>query len=425
MRFTMYDNIKNTNTKDILFRTEMLENYLKGFLTEKELSGKLNITERHARNLIKKYKEQGKVGLLHNLRGKVSNHSIDRSLKEKVLKLTKEKYFDFGPTLLSEQLIKNENIKINIETLRLWLKENKLINKLRKRKPYRTKRERKEYFGEMLQIDGSFHEWFISSNIVNKEDRKACLINLIDDNTNTIELMFDKQETTKCASLLLWKWIQKYGIPQSIYCDRRNMYITEKDKNKEKTELNNPKGYFRQMCDNLNIQIIEANSPQAKGRVERGNKTHQDRLIKLMRLKNITNIEEANKYLEEEYVKEHNEKFASQIMNTNTNGKTTNISDKTMNVNNKIYCQLNNTDNIVDIHKKLDSNIALNDICYVEEVRKLRNDWTISFKGKWYQLKRESQYNVPTKSTVYVRLYIDGAIGIFYRNHPIKYEEIG
>ncbi|MDR2760256.1 MAG: hypothetical protein LBB09_00205, partial [Rickettsiales bacterium] len=119
----------------------------------------------------------------------------------------------------------------------------------------------------MPQIDGSFYEWFISSDIINKEDKKACLINLIDDGANTNLMLFDKQETMVCACRVLWLWIQKYEIPQSICCDRRNMYITDKDNNKEKTELNNPKGYFRTMCDNLNITIIPANSPQAKGRV--------------------------------------------------------------------------------------------------------------------------------------------------------------
>jgi transposase len=391
-------------TKDIFYKIEVLEQHLSGKITVVKLAEKLNLSKRQTQRVINRYRNSGRLSLIHKLSNKSSNHSLDKDLKEKVLKLAKEKYFDFGPTLMSECLKKRDNIIINIFTLRLWLKENKLINKLRKRKSYRTKRERKKYFGDMLQIDGSFHEWFTSQNIVNKEDKKACLLNLIDDNTNIIELMFDKQETTKCASLLLWKWIQKYGIPQSIYCDRRNMYITEKDKNKEKTELHNPKGFFRTMCNNLNITVIEANSPQAKGRVERGNKTHQDRLIKLMRLKNITNIEETNKYLDEEYIKEHNEKFALQIMN----------------MNNKI----NNTDNIVDIHRKLEDNITLDDICYIEEIRKLRNDWTVSFKGNWYQLKKESQYNIPSKSTVYVKMYIDETIGIFYGNHPIKYEEI-
>jgi hypothetical protein len=392
--------------KDILFKVEILEQYLSGKITAAKTAKLLNVSKRHAWKIIKKYKEQGKISLLHGLSNKPSNHNISKEIKEKILELMKTKYYDFTPTIASECLQKYDNLLVKPNTLGVWMRKEHLQSKLRKRKPYRTKRERKEYFGSMLQIDGSFHEWFVSSNITNKEERKACLINLIDDNTNIVELMFDKQETTKCASLLLWKWIQKYGIPQSIYCDRRNMYLS--DNNKEKIELNNQKGYFRQMCINLNITVIQANSPQAKGRVERGNKTHQDRLIKLMRLKNITNIEEANKYLEGEYVKEHNEKFALQITNNSNN-----------NNNNA-----NNISNIIDMHRKLNEDKTLNDICYVEEIRKLRNDWIVSFKGKWYQLKKESQYYPPTKSTVYVRMYTDETMGIFYRNHSIKYEEI-
>jgi transposase len=404
-------------TKDIFFKTEMLEQYLSGKITATRVAKMLNVSERQFWRIVKKYTKQGKIGLLHSLYGRPSNHSLNEDLKEKVLKLAKDKYFDFGPTLMGECLKNKEGITINPFTLRLWLKENKLIDKLRKRKPYRTKRERKEYFGDMLQIDGSFHEWFISPNITNKEDRKVCLLSLIDDATNTMELMFDKQETTKCASLLLWKWIKKYGIPLSIYCDRRNMYITDSDRSREKTELNNPKGFFRQMCNNLNILVIQANSPQAKGRVERSNKTHQDRLIKLMRLKNIKNIEEANKYLDEEYIEEHNKRFAVAI-NSNKKG------GGAKNHNANIAIGTDSDVSIVDAHRKLDKNITLNDVCYVEEVRKLRNDWTISFKGKWYQLKKQSQYYPPTKSAVYVRLYTDETMNIFYRNNPIKYEEI-
>jgi hypothetical protein len=155
--------------------------------------------------------------------------------------------------------------------------------------------------------------------------------------------------------------------------------------NKEKSELNNPMGYFRRMRDNLNIKVMEASSLQAKGRIKRSNKTHQDRLVKALRFKNITNIEEANKHLDKEYIKEHNKKFSIII-------------------------------DIVDIHRRFSKDKTLNDICYVEKTRKLRNDWTVSFKGKWYQLKKQSQYYPLTKSTVYIRMYLDGTIGIFYSN---------
>jgi hypothetical protein len=249
----------------------------------------------------------------------------------------------------------------------------------------------------MLQIDGSFSEWFITKErIMNKEDRKACLLNLVDDNTSIIELMFAKQETMKCACLLLEKWINKYGVPYSLYCDRRNMYIS----NKDYEELNNPRGYFRTTTNNLNINIIAANSAQAKGRVERGNKTHQDRLTKLMRLKIITSIEEANEYLEEEYIKEPNEKFALKIEDN--------------------VC-LTDIPKEIPINKETGKKVTLDDICYMEEIRKVNNDWTISYKGKLYQLKRQSNYNPPCKSSVYVRKTMDDKVFIFYRGITIEY----
>lgn len=389
----------------ILYRIEIIEKCINGKITENKASKLLNISIRQIQRLIKKYKENGKISLFHGLTNKESNHSINKDIKNEVLELIKTKYYDFGATLLNECLDRYENIKVNRETLRLWLKENKLRCKIRRRKPYRQKRERKLHFGEMLQIDGTFHKWFITDEIKfdNENNRKACLINLIDDATNVNELLFDKQETMNCACLVLWNWIKKYGIPYSIYCDKRNMYVS----NKYYEELNNDKGLFRQMCNNLNIRVITANSPQAKGRVERSNQTHQDRLTKLMRLRNIKTIEEANNYLLDEYIKEHNKKFAINIKNTK---KYTNIN--------------NNINDIIDIHTKISKSIKLDDICYTEEIRKLNNDWTISYKNEWYQLKKQSKYNPPCKSTVFVRKTINGVIKIFYRNNEIEYNKI-
>jgi transposase len=203
-------NVENTtnnkNSDNFLFKIDLLEKYLKNKLSASKIANILNISIRQVRRLVKNYKEQGKLSLLHKLTNKPSNHIIDKDLKEKVLELAKTKYIDFNATLLLECLLKYDNIKVHHETLRLWLKQNKLQSKTRKRMPYRQKRERKQCFGTMLQIDGTFHDWFILNK--DKNQRKACLINLIDDNTNIIELMFDTQETIKCACLLLWKWIK-------------------------------------------------------------------------------------------------------------------------------------------------------------------------------------------------------------------------
>jgi hypothetical protein len=185
------------------------------------------------------------------------------------------------------------------------------------------------------------------------------------------------------------------------------MYLSSKDINKEKSELNNEKGYFRTLCNNLNIRVQVANSPQAKGRVERSNGVHQDRLTKLMRLKNITNIGEANRYLVDEYIEEHNNNFS--LITKTVEGKLINKETGS---------------EITDIHRPLKDGVTLNDICYMEETRKVNNDWTVYYKGECYQLKKQSIYHPPTKSTVYVRKDMEGNVSIFYRNIRIEYTAI-
>jgi hypothetical protein len=166
----------------------------------------------------------------------------------------------------------------------------------------------------------------------------------------------------------------------------------------------NEKGYFRTLCNNLNIHVQVANSPQAKGRVERSNGVHQDRLTKLMRLKNITNIEEANKYLIDEYIEKHNNRLS--LITKAIDGRL---------INKETGWE------VVDIHRPLKDNTALNDICYMEETRRVNNDWTAYYKGECYQLKEQSIYHPPCKSTVYVRKDIEGNVSIFYRNVRIEY----
>jgi hypothetical protein len=165
--------------------------------------------------------------------------------------------------------------------------------------------------------------------------------------------------------------------------------------------------FFKIEMSYWGLFIIEANSPQAKGRVERGNKTHQDRLTRSLRFRNIVTIEEANRYLEKEYIEEHNNKFS--LTTKTLNGKL---------INKETGLE------VVDVHRLFGKDVSLNDICYIEEIRKVNNDWTISYKGILYQLRKQSIYRPPCKSTVYVRLYIDESISIFYRNIPIEYTQI-
>jgi transposase len=355
-------------------KEEWIRIYIKGKITRKEGGERIGISVRQFQRLVKRYQKEGINGLYHRLEGKASNHKYQEEFKEKVLELLRNKYWDFGATLASEHLMEEENINVNKETLRLWMRKEKLLVKHRKRKPYRRYRERKPRFGEMLQIDGSFHNWF------GVDKPKACLLNLIDDATSVNICLFDKEETVRGACTLLWKWIKQYGIPLSIYADRRNTYISE--------DFIQANGLFGQMCKSLSIKTIPAFSPQAKGRIERSNQTHQDRLIKKMRLKNIQTIEQANNFLPS-YLSKHNKLFS---------------------------IAPNNSDNA---HRPLKPNTKLDDICFIEIPRKVACDWTVKYKGITYQIIRK--YYCPAKSTVYIRESFSGTIYILFKNQSLSY----
>jgi len=275
---------------------ENIKRYEKGKITIKEMSETLKMSARQVYRIIRKYKQEGIQGLYHGNRNKPSHNNIDYTNRRLIMSLIRDKYYDCGASYASELLEEYEGIKINRETLRLWMKQEQLLIKQRKRKPYRKRRKRKTAFGEILQIDCCFDYWF------GRDNPKACLINLIDDATSYNLCYFDSQKTIRATTLLLWKWIKKFGIPQSIYADRRNAYI-----NYDLTASNN---FFGNLCRNLKIQTIPAFSPQAKGRVERSNRTHQERLIPKLRIHNITTIDNANKYLSNYYLPNHNKKFA-------------------------------------------------------------------------------------------------------------------
>lgn len=353
-----------------------LQLYESNKINAQDLARELNISKRQVYRIIKRYKEEGLRGLLHKGKDKPSNHHIEEARKEEILRLIKEKYYDCGPSYASELLLENEGIEINRETLRLWLKQEQLLIKQRKRKPYRQRRERKASFGEMLQIDGCFDYWF------GRDNKKACLINLIDDATSYNLCYFDEQETIRAATIVLWQWIEKFGIPQSIYADRRNAYINY--------DLSESSNFFGNLCRNLKIQTIPAFSPQAKGRVERSNRTHQERLIPKLRLNNITNITKANKYLKAYYLPSHNKKFALPIQEDN--------------------------------HRKLPPKAQIDDYAYEISERKVANDWTVKYKSKTYQILRKNY--CPAKSTIYIKETFTGKTILLFKNQELAYKII-
>src|SRR5579859_7793248 len=266
------------------------------------------VSYRQAKRLWKRYREEGAQGLRHRSVGRVSARAKPGRFRRRVLKLVREKYGEgegerFGPTLAAEHLASEDGLRIDAETLRRWMLAEGLWNRQRQRKAYRQRRERRRHFGEMVQMDGSFHAW------LEERGPQGCLIDLVDDATSTTWAQLGEQETIWAVVDALRAWIERYGVPLAVYVDWKNLYQRAATP-KERLRGEEPVTQFGRMCAKLGIALIAASSPQAKGRVERIHGTHQDRLVKKMRRKRITTHAQANQYLETEYLPEHNRRFA-------------------------------------------------------------------------------------------------------------------
>jgi len=240
-----------------------------------EASRLLGLSQRQIYRILKRVKTEGSKGIVHKLRGRKSNRGYPEELREKIIRIYRKQYSDYGPTLFSEMLEEYHNISLNRETVRNWLRQRSITTSLRKKRPHRRKRERRSCLGELLQFDGSYHDWFEGRGA------ESCLLNCVDDATGRVYLKFALSENTQDVLLTMWEYVNKYGIPRSIYTDRASVYYA-------KGKLTD----FGRAMKQLNIELIIAKSPQAKGRVERFNRTLQDRLIKALRREGISNIAE-------------------------------------------------------------------------------------------------------------------------------------
>ena len=345
-------------------RKIILEDVLKGRVSLKDAAPKLGVGYRQAKRLKAKYVKKGDKGLVHGNRGKPGNHVYDENFKQRVLSLYKDKYQGFGATFASEKLLELDGVEIKAETLRLWLLSSNLLTRQRKRKAYRKKRERRERFGELLQIDGSDHDWFGIGE-------RCCLLNIVDDATTTTLSQLDTGETCKVLLSTFWLWVKRYGVPKAVYVDLKSLYVSPVkriDNDIEKT-LN----VFERTCNLLGVEIIKAYSPQAKGRVERNHGVYQDRFVKELALRNIKTIEVANAFLLNDYIDKINMKFAKQPAKQE------------------------------NAHTRASVHGDLNQIFCWEYVRVLRNDFTVRFDNGFYQLEKAQKVRLKVKNKITVR----------------------
>lgn len=372
-----------TMSKKDLSRYTVVEQVLEKRIKQVKAAEMLGVSDRHFRRLLKAYKEQGAKGLLSKKRGKPSNRRLPEKLKAQTIKLMKTKYEGFGPTLGREKLKENDNIKIAKETLRQWMIEAGIWQQRRVKKPKlhqsRTRRSRE---GELIQMDGSPHDWFEGRR------KKCCLLGFIDDATSKImHLQFEESETTKGYLKGFEEYIDKHGKPISCYSDRHSIFrINIREDGyvrKDVTQLG-------RALQELDIELICANSPQAKGRIERLFNTLQDRLVKEMRLRKISTIEEANGYLPE-YIESHNNQFGVEAYEKE------------------------------NMHRKIEEDLS-EILCWKTE-RTISKNLEIGYEGKLLQIQEKPTREMQrSKATIIEKL--NGEIKIIYRGKELKYREL-
>jgi transposase len=359
-------------------------------LTLKSAAVLMEVSYRQAKRLYGRYRAEGAKGLKHRSAGRASNRAAPRRLRTQVLALIRKKYSGevderFGPTLAAEHLASEDGVTIDHETLRRWMLAAGLWSRARKRSPHRRRRQRMAHFGELVQLDGSFHPWF--------EDRgpQSCLLTLVDDATGRSLGRFGAQETIWAAVAILRSWIEQYGIPRALYTDWKNVYVRRPSQEERETGVE-PLTQFGRMCAALGIKIIPASSPQAKGRIERNHGTHQDRLVKKLRRKGIADVEAANAFLAAEYWAEHNRRFAQ----APASGDDFHVAPRGQ---------------------------PLDKIFRLQETRTVSNDWVVRYANRFFQLERQSD-RPPARSTVDLFEDVTGHIEIRYRGRVMRWTEL-
>ena len=377
-------------SEEELRRVEVLARVRSQQLAVSDAARLMRVSYRQAKRLWKRYREEGAVGLKHRSAGRESNRACPPKFRRQVLELVRKKYGGdvgerFGPTLAAEHLGAEDNLQVKAETLRLWMLQAGLWSRERKRRKHRRRRERKEHFGEMVQMDGSFHAWMEERGV------EGCLIDMVDDATNTTWAQLGEQETIWAVADGLRAWIERCGVPLVIYVDWKNLY-KRRATPKEQLRGEEPVTQFGRMCAKLGIELIAASSPQAKGRVERIHGTHQDRLVKKLRRKQISSHAQANVYLEREYLPEHHRRFARVAAKAE------------------------------DYHRRAPRTIELDRIFRLERERRISQDWVVRYENRFFQL--ESRAYAPAEGQVLVCEGRHGSIAIEYRGRALPYQEI-
>jgi hypothetical protein len=341
---------------------------------------------RQIRRIKKRVQKDNKPGIIHKGIGKTSNRKLADTFITKFLALIREKYSDFKPTLAAEKLKENHGMTISGETVRKYMAQAKMwrIKGRRSGNSRHVWRERKDNYGEMEQFDGSYHHWF------EQRGAEICLLLSIDDATGEItHAKFDTNEGVHAVFHFWLEYFDMHGLPLSIYLDKFSTYKINHPSAVDNADLMTQ---FQRAMKRVGVEVIHAHSPQAKGRVERVFQTLQDRLVKELRLRNISTIAEANLFLKK-YIPKFNKQFAVVPKNP------------------------------ANFHRKISPQTRRNlpQIFSIQSERRVNNDYTVQFKGSFFQLHEKQPTTVYKRDTVIMEEHLDGAFKICLKAHYLEY----
>jgi len=366
-------------------RLVTLKKAKKKLITQREAAEELGLSIRQVKRLLYALKKRGDKAVVHGLRGKPSNRKIDeRTEKEAVRILSAPVYRGFGPTLACEYLAKKHGIEVSKETVRLWMIDGKLWRAKKERvSQVHVWRPRRNRFGELVQWDTSEHDW------LEGRGEKLYLIAMIDDATSRLFARFVRHDTTEENMKLLWSYVEKFGRPLAFYMDKASMFRTAVKRKPDEPGVDQdpvemPPTQIGRALQELGIISIAAHSPQAKGRVERNFGTAQDRLVKGMRVAGVKSLEEANHYLEQEYLVWWEREMTVEAANPD------------------------------DAHRPLEKNQNLAASLSHVETRQVRNDYTLRWDGNLYQIERQAVVSGLRRASVRVEQRLDGSLAVRY-----------
>jgi len=360
-------------------RLDALHRVKRGELSVVAAAELTELSLRQARRVWKRFREQGDVGLVHRLRGRASHRRMPQELRDRIVKRHQDRYADLGPTLACEKLAE-ESLVLSPDTLTALLKERGLWRRRRRRGRHRSRRERRACFGSMIQMDGSPHDGC--------EGRAAkCVLRvLIDDATHRTYARFYEAQTREAAFDGLGRWVERHGLPRSLYVDRHGI-----DRDEDHAEK--PTQFGRAMKE-LGVELIGAHSPQAKGRVERRNAVFQDRRVKEMRLRGIHDIRGANVFLEGKFLDELNRRYAVSPAKAQ------------------------------DLHRAVDADWALEGVLCVQEGRVVGQDGCVRWQNRWLQIGREHAALPLAGQRVLVKQLAGGALIVEHQGQRLSCQEL-